>query len=46
MSVLIEKFKKEHYNIIKALKEVEESGIHTKDGHTKLMSLLPTPRFA
>ena len=41
MSVLIEKFKKEHSNIIKALKKVEESGIHTKEGHTKLMFLLP-----
>jgi hypothetical protein len=40
MSVLIEKFKKEHSNIIEALKEVEELGIHTKEGHAKLMSLI------
>jgi len=39
MSVPIEKFKKEHSNIIEALKEVEELGIHTKEGHAKLMSL-------
>ncbi len=39
MSVLIEKFKKEHSNIIEALKEVEELGIHTKEGHARLMSL-------
>ena len=41
MSVLIEEFKKEHSEIIKALKEVEELGVLTKEGHTKLMSLLP-----
>jgi hypothetical protein len=40
MSVLIEKFKKEHSEIIEALKEVEELGIHTKEGHAKLMSLI------
>ena len=39
MLVPIEKFKKEHSNIIEALKEVEELGIHTKEGHAKLMSL-------
>ena len=39
MPVLIERFKKEHSNIIEALKEVEELGIHTKEGHAKLMSL-------
>ena len=39
MSVLIEKFKKEHSEIIETLKEVEELGIHTKEGHAKLMSL-------
>ncbi len=42
MSVLIEKFKKEHSEIIEALKEVEELGIHTKEGHAKLMSLTVT----
>ena len=41
MSVLIEEFKKEHSKIIEAFKKVEESGIHTKEGHTKLMFLLP-----
>ncbi len=40
MSVLIEKFKKEHSEIIEALKEVEELGIHTEEGHAKLMSLI------
>ncbi len=27
--------------LIEAFKEVEELGVHTKEGHTKLMSLLP-----
>ncbi len=39
MSALIEDLKKEHSEIIAALKEVEELGIHTKEGHAKLMSL-------
>ena len=37
MSALIEEFKREHYEIIKALTEVEELGILTKDGKDKLM---------
>jgi len=37
MSALIEEFKKEHSGIIEALKEVEELGILTKEGHDKLM---------
>ena len=41
MSVLIEEFKKEHSEIIKSFKEVNELGVHTKGGHTKLMFLLP-----
>ncbi len=39
MSVLIEKFKKEHSEIIETLKEVEELGVRTKEGHAKLMFL-------
>jgi hypothetical protein len=39
MSALIEKFKKEHSEIIEALKEVEELGILTKEGQAKLMSV-------
>ena len=45
MSALIEKFKKEHSKIIEAFKEVKEHGVHTKEGHTKLMSLLPVCLF-
>ncbi len=41
MSVLIEGFKKEHSEFVKTLKEIKELGVHTKEGHTKLMSLLP-----
>ena len=39
VSALIERFKNEHFGIIEALKEVEELGIITKDGHAKLISL-------
>ena len=39
MSVLIEEFKKEHSVIIEALKEVEELGVPTKEGHAQLMIL-------
>ncbi len=42
MSVLIEEFKQKHYEIIKALTEVEELGILTKDGKDKLMSVKET----
>ncbi len=41
MSVLIEEFKKEHSEFVEALKEVDELGVFTKEGHAKLMSLLP-----
>jgi len=41
MSTLIEEFKKEHSEIIEAFKEVKELGVLTKEGHAKLMSLLP-----
>ena len=41
MSMLIEEFKKEHSGFVEALKEVEELGILTKEGHAKLMYLLP-----
>jgi regulator of sigma D len=39
MSALVEGFKREHSEIIKALKEVEELGVLTKEGQVKLMSL-------
>ncbi len=39
MSALIEEYKKEHSKIIEALKEVDELGILTKEGHAKLMFL-------
>ncbi len=39
MSALIEEFKKEHSVIIEALKEVEELGVSTKEGHAQLMTL-------
>jgi hypothetical protein len=42
MSALIEDFKREHFEIIKALKEVEELGVLTKEGQVKLMSLKPS----
>ena len=41
MSALIEKFKKEHSGFVEALKEVNELGVLTKEGHAKLMFLLP-----
>ena len=40
MSALIEEFKKEHSEIIEAFKEVNELGVLTKEGHSKLMYLL------
>ncbi len=39
MAALIEKFKREHSEIIEGLNEVEELGILTKGGHAKLMFL-------
>ncbi len=39
MSELIEEFRKEHSKIIATLKEAEEIGILTKEGHAKLMFL-------
>ncbi len=39
MSTLIEEFKKEHSEIIEALKEVEDLGILTIEGQAKLMSV-------
>ena len=39
MSALIEKFKKEHSEILDTLKEVRELGINTKKGRAKLMSV-------
>lgn len=41
MSILIEEFKREHSGFVEALKEVDELGILTKEGHAKLMYLLP-----
>ncbi len=41
MSALIEKFKKEHSEFVEAFKEVNKLGVLTKEGHAKLMSLLP-----
>jgi hypothetical protein len=38
MSALIEGFKKEHVEIIEALKEVKKLGVHTEEGQAKLMS--------
>ena len=40
MSELIKEFKKEHSGIIGAFKEVNELGVLTKEGHSKLMYLL------
>ena len=37
MSALIEEFKKEHSEIIEALKKVKELGVITEDGQAKLM---------
>jgi hemerythrin-like domain-containing protein len=42
MSALIKEFKSEHSKIIKVLSDVEEFGILTKEGQTKLMSLKPS----
>jgi len=42
MSALIEGFKKEHSAIFESLKEVEELGVLTKEGHDKLMSIKAT----
>ncbi len=42
MSVLIEEFKREHSEIVDALKEVEELGILTEEGKAKLMSVKPS----
>ena len=39
---MIEKFKREHYEIIKALAEIKELGALTKDGNDKLMSVKET----
>ncbi len=39
MTTLIEEYKKEHSKIIEELKEVDELGILTKEGHAKLMFL-------
>ncbi len=39
MSPLIEEFKREHSEIIDALKECRELGIFTKKGHTKLIAV-------
>ncbi len=39
MSALIEKFKREHSEIVDALKEVKEHGIHAKESKAKLMSV-------
>lgn len=39
MSELIKEFKKEHSKIIEELKEVEQLGVLTKEGHAKLMFL-------
>ncbi len=41
MSALIKESKREHSEIIETLKEIKELGVHTKEGHTTLMSLLP-----
>jgi hypothetical protein len=42
MSSLIEGFKKEHSEIIEALKEVKELGVLTEDDQAKLMSVKPS----
>lgn len=42
MSALIEEFKKEHSEIVDALKEVKALGILTKEGQAKLMSVKPS----
>ncbi len=42
MSALIKEFKSEHSKIIKALSEVKEFGILTKEGQAKFMSVKAT----
>ena len=42
MSALIEEFKREHSEIVDALKEVTALGILTKEGQAKLMSVKPS----
>jgi len=42
MSALIEEFKREHSEIVDALKEVKALGILTKEGQAKLMSVKPS----
>ncbi|MHC4453152.1 MAG: hemerythrin domain-containing protein [Planctomycetota bacterium] len=42
MSALIEGFKRDHSEIIEALKKVEELGILTKEGQAKLISVKST----
>ncbi len=42
MSALTEGFKREHSEVVEALKEVEELGILTKEGQAKLMSVKST----
>ncbi len=39
MSIVIEELKKEHSEIVATLNEVNELGIHSKEGQDKLMSL-------
>jgi len=39
MTILIDDFKREHSEIVAALKEVKELGILSKEGQTKLISL-------
>ncbi|MHC4268888.1 MAG: hemerythrin domain-containing protein [Planctomycetota bacterium] len=39
MSTLIDEFKREHSEIVAALKEVKELGILSKEGQTKLFSI-------
>jgi hypothetical protein len=42
MSALIDEFKREHSEIVDALKEVKALGILTKEGQAKLMSVKPS----
>ena len=42
MTALIEEFKREHSEIVEALKEVKALGILTKEGQAKLMSVKPS----
>lgn len=41
MSELIEGFKKEHSGFVEAFREIKELGVLTKEGHARLMFLLP-----